>query len=61
MSQLFLIGVALVFIFEGILPFLSPKIWRNMMIKMLTTEDKFLRSFGLMSMLTGVALLYWVH
>jgi uncharacterized protein YjeT (DUF2065 family) len=61
MWQLFFIGVALVFIFEGILPFLSPRIWRRLMQQMIMQGDRALRAMGLISMLVGVALLYLVH
>jgi len=61
MTQLFLVGIALVFVLEGILPFLSPRFWRRMMQQMIILPDRSLRMFGLVSMLIGVALLYWVH
>jgi uncharacterized protein YjeT (DUF2065 family) len=61
MWQLFLIGVALVFIFEGVLPFLSPRMWRRAMQQMLIQSDRSLHLFGLLSMLLGVFLLYEVH
>jgi uncharacterized protein YjeT (DUF2065 family) len=61
MSELFCIGVALVFIFEGMLPFLSPRMWRRVMQQMLIQGDRSLRVFGLVSMLLGLGLLYLVH
>jgi uncharacterized protein YjeT (DUF2065 family) len=61
MWQLFLIGVALVFIFEGFLPFLTPRLWRRAMQQMLIQSDRSLHLFGFLSMLLGVFLLYEVH
>lgn len=61
MSQLFFVGIALMLIFEGILPFLSPRFWRRMMQQMIIQPDKNLRVFGLVSMLFGLALLYLIH
>jgi uncharacterized protein YjeT (DUF2065 family) len=61
MSQDFFIGIALVLVFEGMLPFISPKIWRNLMLQMITQKDHVIRWFGLFSMLAGVFLLYVVH
>jgi uncharacterized protein YjeT (DUF2065 family) len=61
MWQLFAVGVALVFIFEGILPFLSPRLWRRAMQNMMIQRDQTVRIFGLVSMLVGLALLYLVH
>jgi uncharacterized protein YjeT (DUF2065 family) len=61
MEQLFFIGVALVMIFEGILPFLSPRLWRRAMQYMMMQSDLSLHVMGFVSMILGVALLYWVH
>jgi uncharacterized protein YjeT (DUF2065 family) len=61
MEQLFFIGVALVMIFEGILPFLSPRLWRRAMQHMMMQSDFSLHVMGFVSMILGVALLYWVH
>jgi uncharacterized protein YjeT (DUF2065 family) len=61
MTQLFFIGVALVLIFEGMLPFLSPRIWRRAMQQMLMQTDRALHIMGFVSMVMGVMLLYWVH
>jgi uncharacterized protein len=61
MAQLFFIGVALILIFEGILPFLSPRIWRRAMQHILMQTDRALHVMGFVSMIMGVVLLYWVH
>lgn len=61
MWQLFFIGIALVLVFEGVLPFLSPRLWRRTMAHMMMQQDQVIRSFGLVSMLLGLGLLYWVH
>ena len=54
-------ALALVLIIEGILPFLSPRTWRQMVIGVAQQQDKVIRNVGLGSMLLGVAMLYWVH
>ena len=61
MEQLFFIGLALVMVFEGILPFLSPRLWRRAMQHMMMQSDRSLHVMGLVSMILGVVLLYWVH
>lgn len=61
MWQFFLIAVGLVFVLEGLLPFLAPHIWRRMMAQMMVQNDRTLRTFGLVSMLIGLALLYFTH
>ncbi|MBM70951.1 MAG: hypothetical protein CME43_15915 [Haliea sp.] len=54
-------ALALVLIIEGVLPFLSPRTWRQMVIGVAQQQDKVIRNVGLGSMLLGVAMLYWVH
>jgi uncharacterized protein YjeT (DUF2065 family) len=58
MSQLFFTALGLVFVFEGILPFLGPRVWRRLMQQMIIQHDKAIRGFGLVSMLLGLSLLY---
>lgn len=55
------VGVALVLVFEGILPFLAPRGLRQTYIKVIQLPDSQIRMFGLISMLGGVALLYLVR
>lgn len=52
------IALALVFVIEGILPFLSPASWRQMMRMATEMDDASLRRMGFISMLIGVVLLY---
>lgn len=54
----FLMAFGLVFVIEGLLPFLAPRIWRNAMQQMVTQPDRVLRLFGLISMLIGLMLVY---
>ena len=61
MEQLFFIGIALVMVFEGLLPFLSPRLWRRAMQQMMMQSDRTLHIMGLVSMVAGVVLLYWIH
>ncbi len=55
------VAIALVFIIEGLLPFISPGRWRKLLIVADQMEDKVIRNIGLGSMLFGVLLLYLVH
>jgi uncharacterized protein YjeT (DUF2065 family) len=54
-------AIALVLIFEGILPFLSPNTWRHMVAAMSCHSDLTLRITGLICMLLGVVLLFIAH
>ncbi len=51
-------ALALVLVIEGIMPFISPKGWRDTMLQASKLEDKTLRLIGFVSMLMGVILLY---
>ena len=57
----FLSALALVFIFEGIMPFLSPEKWKMFIARILTQDDKVLRITGFISMITGTILLTIIH
>jgi len=54
-------ALALVFVIEGMLPFLKPEIWRRTMGRIADQPDNALRFMGLTSMLMGVVLLYMVR
>ena len=55
------VAIALVFIIEGMLPFISPGRWRNMLAMAEQMDDRVIRNIGLGSMLFGVFMLYLVH
>ncbi len=54
------IALSLVLVIEGILPFLYPRRWRRLVAQMATIDDKTMRIIGLISMLSGVGLLFLV-
>ncbi len=56
-----LTALALVFILEGIMPFINPDALRRMFMLALQLDNTTLRFIGLGSMLFGLALLYIVH
>jgi uncharacterized protein YjeT (DUF2065 family) len=55
------VAVAMVFILEGIIPFLAPRRWQNLVRVMAELDNKTMRTMGLASMLLGLALLYLVN
>jgi hypothetical protein len=57
MVDLLLGAVALMLVFEGLLPFLSPTTWREVFSKALRLSDGQIRFLGLSSMLIGLLLL----
>ncbi len=54
-------AIALVFIIEGMLPFISPDRWRKLLAMADQMEDRVIRNIGLGSMVFGVIILYLVH
>jgi uncharacterized protein YjeT (DUF2065 family) len=59
--QVLPVAIALVFIVEGMLPFISPNRWRAMLAMAAQMDDRTIRNIGLGSMLFGVVILYLVH
>jgi len=55
------IALCLVLVIEGIIPFLYPKRWKEMVAMLAEVDDNTMRVAGLMSMLTGTGLLYLIN
>jgi uncharacterized protein len=54
-------AIALLFVFEGILPFVNPAGLKKALAKVLTFGDRELRIAGLGSMIVGVLILFLVR
>lgn len=54
-------ALALLLIIEGMLPFLSPAWLRKSLAQIAEMDDRMLRTIGFISMLMGLALLYFVR
>jgi uncharacterized protein len=54
-------ALALMLVLEGILPFLSPDGMRRLLAAVAGVDNRSMRLSGLISMLTGVGLLYLVR
>lgn len=61
MWQEFIIASALLLIIEGITPFLSPALMRQVCVTVLQMDDKSLRTGGFISMMLGLLILYLVN
>ena len=55
------VALALVFVIEGMMPFLAPGRWRNLVRVMAELDDRTMRAMGLFSMLLGLGLLYLIN
>ena len=56
-----LAAFALYLVIEGVLPFISPRNWKQSVELIAQLDDRQLRIFGLLSMLAGLALLVFVR
>ena len=54
-------ALALVFVLEGLFPFLSPAGFRNRILAMTEMSDRQIRTISIISMLGGLGLLYLVR
>ena len=59
MPETLLLALALMLVFEGLMPMLSPERWRRLFEQMLRLEDGQIRFFGMVSVLCGL-LLFWL-
>ena len=55
------VALCLVLVIEGIIPFLYPKRWREMVMMLSEVDDRTMRFTGLASMLLGTGLLYLIN
>ena len=51
-------ALGLLLVLEGLLPLVSPQSWRQAVEKALRLKDGQLRFFGLMSVLTGLVIIF---
>ena len=61
MNTTLLTAFGLMLILEGIMPFLAPKAWRQTFQRMIELKDGQLRFVGLVSMLGGALLMFFVR
>jgi uncharacterized protein len=57
----FFAAIALLFVFEGMMPFVNPQKWRQAIILIAQQPDKTLRIMGLISMIMGAVFLYFIR
>lgn len=50
----------MVLVFEGLLPFLAPGLWRRVFSEVLRLQDGQIRFFGLICLLAGALIGWWL-
>jgi uncharacterized protein YjeT (DUF2065 family) len=61
MGTTLLLALALMLILEGLLPFLSPRLWRETFRRIVQMSDGQIRFVGLTSLAAGLLLLLWAR
>ncbi len=56
-----LTALALVLVIEGMLPFIAPGRYKQMVAQVVRLSDNYLRTFGLAAMIAGLVLLFFVR
>lgn len=60
MLDYWLLGLAMMLVIEGLLPFLFPDLWRETFKKLVAMTDGQLRFVGITSMISGLLLMHWI-
>ena len=60
MLDYWLLGLAMMLVIEGMVPFLLPELWRETFRKLVSLSDGQLRFIGISSMLAGLLMLYLI-
>ncbi len=55
------VALCLVLVIEGIIPFLYPRRWRQIVMMLADVSDRDMRIAGFMSMVVGSGLLYLIN
>lgn len=54
-------ALALVMIFEGLLPMLAPGLWRRVFSELLRLEDGQIRFYGMVTVVLGLVCWWWIQ
>lgn len=61
MLEYWLLGLAMMLVVEGMLPFLLPELWRSTFRKLISMTDGQLRFVGITAMISGLLMLYLIR
>lgn len=61
MWESFVQAFALMLVFEGLLPFVGPSRYKEVMMRLIESPEGTLRIYGLISMALGACILHFVH
>jgi hypothetical protein len=55
-----LIGFSMMLVIEGLIPLLFPDMWRETFARLVSLNNGQLRFIGIVAMLCGLLMLYWI-
>ena len=55
------VALCLVLVIEGLVPFASPGAWKAMVLRAQEIDERALRIYGLVLMVLGTLMLYWLN
>jgi hypothetical protein len=55
------VALCLVLVIEGLIPFASPRAWKAMVLQVQGIDERSLRIYGLVLMVLGTLMLYWLN
>jgi len=58
--EYWLLGLAMMLVIEGLMPFIFPDLWREAFKKLVSLTDGQLRFVGVTAMMSGLLILYWI-
>jgi len=58
--EYWLLGLGMMLVIEGLLPFTFPDLWRESFRRMVALTNGQLRFAGITAMISGLMLLYWI-
>jgi hypothetical protein len=61
MTEVLVAAIALMLVIEGILPFSSPRVWRELFLKLTQMSDGQIRFAGLTSMMVGLIIIFLIR
>jgi uncharacterized protein YjeT (DUF2065 family) len=60
LSETLLLALGLMLILEGLMPMISPPRWRRLFEQLLQLQDGQIRFFGMVMVIAGLMMLWWV-
>jgi len=57
LRSIFIVALGMVLIFEGVMPVIAPRQWRNTLLKLTQLSDGQVRWIGVLAMILGIVII----